>query len=78
MKRGQKSEKLDRLDTRFVRESREAIGLTPTDCASRLGIRELTWVRWEAGEVSPRMEYLRPIAKLLRCELERLFRSEVK
>lgn len=65
---------MDRNDVigRNVRSAREAAGLTQTDLASRLGVRERTVINIEAGKVSITLRRAERIAEICGCTLDTL------
>lgn len=53
-----------------VKDIRESLGLTQAEFAQKLGTTQIGVSRWETGNVSPGIDYLRKIAELGGCAIE--------
>lgn len=53
-----------------IKEIREALGLTQTEFAAKLGTTQNLVSRWESGAVRPSIDSLRAIAALYGCKIE--------
>lgn len=50
----------------YIRTLREALGLTQTELAERLGVEKMTVARWEWGKMRPRAAAVKALNKLRR------------
>ena len=48
-----------------LKERRQALGLTTTQCAEMLGVTQPAWNQWELGLREPKFERLRDICRVL-------------
>ena len=48
-----------------LKERRQALGLTTTQCAERVGVTQPAWNQWELGLREPKFERLRDICRVL-------------
>lgn len=55
-----------------IRSLRQARSLTQTELAARLGIAAATVVKWEAGQVEPRLRQLRSLAEVFGVTIDDL------
>lgn len=55
-----------------MRAERVRLGLTQTELAERLGVTQMTVVRWESGETIPSAMSLLGLSKLYGCAPEYL------
>lgn len=53
----------------MMREGREAVGLTQTEAADRMGVTQVEWSRWETGARGLTLERIDKIAEALGLEL---------
>ncbi len=58
-----------------LRKMRTRIGITQTELARRLGVRQNTITQWERGSRQPRAEMLPKLADTLGCTLDELLRT---
>ena len=54
---------------RYIKQLREAQGLTQREAAARVGLHSKTIERWEAGSHEPRLTELAPYVKMLNGSL---------
>ena len=59
-----------------MREMRKRVGITQTELARRMGVRQNTVGQWERGTRQPRAEMLPDLADALGCTLDELLRSK--
>lgn len=58
-----------------LRKMRERCGITQTELARRLGIRQNTITQWESGRRSPRVSEIARLADAVECTLDELLRE---
>lgn len=58
-----------------LRKMRERCGITQTELARRLGIRQNTITQWESGRRSPRVSEITRLADAVECTLDELLRE---
>jgi len=58
-----------------IRRLREKQGLTQQSLALQLGVTQGLISQWEIGETSPRADKLPLLAKILRCNIDELYRD---
>lgn len=58
-----------------LRKMRTRIGITQTELARRMGVRQNTITQWELGNRQPRAEMLPKLADTLGCTLDELLRA---
>ena len=51
-----------------IKELRLKRGMTQEDLAKKVNVTRTTIVFWEQGKAVPRSNYIRPLAKALRCK----------
>ena len=56
-----------------IKERRMSLGLTQFQLANCLNVTQGLVSEWESGNVSPRIDKLPEIAKVLKCEIADLF-----
>lgn len=52
-----------------IKELRLKRGLSQEELAKQLGVTRVSVVYWEQEKQEPRMRYLKPLAKILRCKV---------
>ena len=57
----------------YIKKRREALGLTQTQIADRLGISKMTVSAYEAGKTMPGAEKLPALAQILGCTIDELY-----
>ena len=61
---------------RNIRAAREALGMTQTQLADLVGVRQPTIVRWEAGVNEPKFSHCLALARALNKDMADLFPIE--
>lgn len=59
-----------------IKSKRESIGLTQEELGKILGVNRSTVAMWETGEAMPRADKLPVLAKVLGCNIDKLFSYE--
>lgn len=59
-----------------LRKMRTRIGITQTELARRMGVRQNTITQWELGNRQPRADILVKLADTVGCTLDELLRPE--
>ena len=59
-----------------LRPRREALGLSQTEAAKRIGVARATYANWEAERAVPLVRYLPAITALLGCSMRELLFPE--
>jgi len=54
---------------RRLRETREELGLSVAECATRIGVHRDTWYSWERGDTEPSLHDGLAAAKLLQVSV---------
>ena len=57
----------------YIKKRREALGLTQTQIADRLGVAKMTVSAYEAGKNMPGAEKLPALAQILGCTIDELY-----
>lgn len=61
----------------YIRERREALGLSQQEAASKAGLSTTSWSIWERDERLPRMGLLRDIAETIGADISEMVRLAV-
>lgn len=61
-----------------LKHYRQKSGLTQSDVAEVLGIRQSTVAMWETGEALPRADKLPKLAELFNCSIDELLVGNMK
>jgi transcriptional regulator with XRE-family HTH domain len=58
----------------IIKKLRKKRGLTQKQLAEKLGVQQTTISMWETGANRPNVDMLKPLAKILKCKVEDLFK----
>lgn len=61
-----------------IKKARERLGITQTELADKLGVRQSTVAMWETDNSLPRADKLPILAKFLGCTIDELLMSDVE
>lgn len=69
----ERSEAMNLKFSENIRGKRIQIGYTQSEVATKIGVKRLTYARYELGTREPRLELLPEIARALSCSIDDLF-----